>query len=90
MLVFGFQIEPELVQELISAWLLPHFHLVYWLRRDLNPQPLDRELSLLTTRCTNALTKFLVLQKGKNTKRRSLRISMSSSRRPIVKSFVLN
>ncbi len=27
-----------------------HFHLVFWIRQDLKPQPLDRELSLPTTR----------------------------------------
>jgi hypothetical protein len=33
------------VLELILAWLSPHFHLVYWLRRDSNPQPLDHEFA---------------------------------------------
>jgi len=37
-------------QKSILAWLWPHFHLVYWMRRDLNPQPFDCELTLLTTR----------------------------------------
>jgi len=37
-------------QELILALFWHHFHLVYWMRRDLNPQPFDCELSLLTTR----------------------------------------
>ncbi len=37
------------VQELILAWLLTHFHLVFWIRRDSNPQPSDREPSSLTT-----------------------------------------
>jgi len=37
------------VQELILAWFWPHFHLVYWMRRDLNPQPFNCESSLLTT-----------------------------------------
>ncbi len=32
------------------AWLFSHFHLVYWIWRDLDPQPLDHESSLLTTR----------------------------------------
>ncbi len=27
-----------------------HFHLVFWIRQDLNPQPLNRESGLLTTR----------------------------------------
>jgi hypothetical protein len=38
------------MQELILAWLLSHFHLVYWMRQDSNSQLLDRESSLLTTR----------------------------------------
>jgi len=37
-------------QESILAWLWPHFHLVYWLRWDSNPQPFDCELSLLSAR----------------------------------------
>ncbi len=38
------------MQESILAWLLPRFHLVYWMRLDTDPQPLDRESRLLTTK----------------------------------------
>jgi len=38
------------VQELILAWLWPHFHLVFWMKQDLTPQPFDCEPSSLTTR----------------------------------------
>jgi len=34
----------------ILAWLWPHYHLVYWMRRDSNPQPIDRVSNSLTTR----------------------------------------
>jgi len=40
----------NLVQELILAWLWLQFHLVYWMRRDSNPQSFNRESSSLTTR----------------------------------------
>ena len=44
---YFFMNEPEL-----GAGIDPGmaFHLVFWIRRDLNPQPLGRESSLLTTR----------------------------------------
>jgi hypothetical protein len=32
------------------ALSIDHFHLIFWTRQDSNPQPLDRDLSLLTTR----------------------------------------
>jgi len=38
------------VQESILAWPCPHFHLVYWMRWDSNPQPFNCESSLLTNR----------------------------------------
>jgi len=38
------------VQEWILAWFWTHFNLVYWMRQDSNPQPFDRESSLLTTK----------------------------------------
>jgi hypothetical protein len=45
----NFQIDQNWVQELILAWVKPHFHLVYWMKRDSNPQLLDHETSLLTS-----------------------------------------
>jgi len=47
---FFFTINPNCVKELILECLWPHFHLVYCMRQDLNPQPSNCELSLLTTR----------------------------------------
>jgi hypothetical protein len=50
------------VQELILAWLWPHFHLVFWMRRDSNPQPSNSEWSLITTRqsiyCCQKMEKY--------------------------------
>ncbi len=37
-------------QELLLVWLLRHLHLVYWIKQDLNPQPIDHESSSLTAR----------------------------------------
>ncbi len=44
--------EPELGAGIDPGMALnvDHLHLVLWIRRDLNPQPLHRESSLLTTR----------------------------------------
>ncbi len=35
-----------------------HFHLVFWIRQDSNPQSLDHESSLLTTRLPSRLRSF--------------------------------
>jgi hypothetical protein len=44
--------EPELGAGIdpSMAFDINHFHLIYWKRRDSNPQPLDHVSSLLTTR----------------------------------------
>jgi hypothetical protein len=50
-LIFFPQMNQNLVQELTLTLLnINNFHLVFWIRRDSNPKPLERELSLLTTR----------------------------------------
>ncbi len=46
----SFQMNQNWVQKSFLAWLWHHFHLVYWIRWDSNPQPKDRESNLLTTR----------------------------------------
>ncbi len=56
-----FKLYHNWVQELILAWLLPPFHLVIWMRQDLNPQPLDGESSLLTNRWEFTPNDVLVL-----------------------------
>jgi hypothetical protein len=38
------------VQKSILAGLWHHFHLVYWMRQDSNPQPIDHESNLPTSR----------------------------------------
>ncbi len=38
-----FQMNQNWVQKLILAWLWHHFLLVYWMRQDSNPQPINRE-----------------------------------------------
>ncbi len=46
-----FQMNQNWIQISILAWLWHHFHhLVYWMRQDSNPQPIDRESNLLTIR----------------------------------------
>ncbi len=42
--------ELEMGAGIVSAMALTQFHLVYWMRQDLNPQPFDHQSSLLTTR----------------------------------------
>ncbi len=46
----SFHMNQNWVQESILALLWPHFNLVFWMRRVSNQQPLDCELSTLTTR----------------------------------------
>ncbi len=47
---FFFQMNQNWVQKSIPEWLWHHFHLAYWMTQDSNPQPIDRESNLLTTR----------------------------------------
>ncbi len=69
---FYFQMNQNWAQKSILAWFWHHFHhLVYWMREDSNPQPIDRESNSLTTdRLTPMETKFyadLVCQNRWNT-----------------------